>query len=373
MPRAAFLREGLLGEIAMPATGSPAGVAPGDGSGRVRIAFSPSGREVRVPVGVTLFDAASWNGIAVDSTCGGHGTCRKCRIQVTGGEVPAALADARAFTPTELRQGWRLACLATATRDLEVDVPPLATRPKAATVGVGRQVILRPAVRKRLVRLAEPTLADQVPDLQRLLAAIDDLELRVDLHAVRNLPKALRGNDFTVTAVIVDDVLIDVEPGDTTACRFGLAFDLGTHPGLGVIMHARATGALPEARVGVVACGALAQLVERLAAGLGLPVDVHPLPPLLHNRPERIAAAVEAELVRLRPRYPRLAVAYAACGTGAALDDVWPRSRRRSYAPPRRTPPRRSACPWKRSTSAPAGWQPPCSTCSPRATDRSRG
>ena len=40
-------------------------------------------------------------------------------------------------------------------------MPPLATRPKAATVGVGRQVILRPAVQKRYVELAEPTLADQ--------------------------------------------------------------------------------------------------------------------------------------------------------------------------------------------------------------------
>ena len=31
-----------------------------------------------------------------------------------------------------------------------------------------------------------------------------------------------------VTAVVVDDVLIDVEPGDTTGRRFGVAFDLGT-------------------------------------------------------------------------------------------------------------------------------------------------
>ena len=44
----------------------------------------------------------------------------------------------------QLDDGWRLACLVSATRDLVVDVPPLTTRPKAATVGVGRQVILRP-------------------------------------------------------------------------------------------------------------------------------------------------------------------------------------------------------------------------------------
>ena len=62
------------------------------------------------------------------------------------------------------------------------------TRPKAATVGVGRQVILRPAIQKRYVELDEPTLSDQRTDLARLLAAIDDLELTVDLHALRRLP-----------------------------------------------------------------------------------------------------------------------------------------------------------------------------------------
>jgi hypothetical protein len=51
-------------------------------------------------------------------------------------------------------------------------------------------------------------------------------------------------------------------------------------------------------------------------------VPHHPLPPLLHNRPERIAAAVESLVVALRPRYPRLAIAYADCGTYGALDEV---------------------------------------------------
>jgi uncharacterized 2Fe-2S/4Fe-4S cluster protein (DUF4445 family) len=102
------------------------------------------------------------------------------------------------------------------------------TRPKAATVGVGRQVILRPALQKRYVELSEPSLADQQTDLERLLAALDDMELRVDLHALRRLPIVLRDNDFSATAVIVDDVLVDVEPGDTTERRFAMAFDLGT-------------------------------------------------------------------------------------------------------------------------------------------------
>jgi uncharacterized 2Fe-2S/4Fe-4S cluster protein (DUF4445 family) len=205
-----------------------------DGTGRVDLSFTvedleaPSThRKVRVPPGVTVFDSASWNGIAIDSTCGGHGTCHKCKVQLTP-STPATKHDVKTFSRDQLDRGWRLACLAQATRDHEVVVPPLTTRPKAATVGVGRQVILRPAVQKRYVELTEPTLEDQRTDLQRLLAAIDDLEPVADLHLLRRLPQVLRAADFKVTAVVVDEDLIDVEPGDTTAVRYAIAFDLGT-------------------------------------------------------------------------------------------------------------------------------------------------
>ena len=223
----AVRREGLL---------APSGAEPvvHDGTGRVQLFFTVEDKEapatekqVKVPPGVSVFDSASWNGIAIDSTCGGHGTCHKCKVKVT----PATAVtrhDARTFTPAELDDGWRLACLVQATKDHHVVVPPLTTRPKAATVGVGRQVILQPAVQKRYVELTEPTLEDQRSDLVRLLDAIDDLEPSPDLHVLRRLPKVLREADFKVTAVVVDQTLIDVEPGDTTATRYAIAFDLGT-------------------------------------------------------------------------------------------------------------------------------------------------
>ena len=89
-------------------------------------------------------------------------------------------------------------------------------------------MILRPAVQKRYVELEEPTLEDQVSDLERLLAAVSDLELKVMLGAVTKLPTLLRSANFKVTAVVVDDTLIDVEAGDTTDRRFAIAYDLGT-------------------------------------------------------------------------------------------------------------------------------------------------
>ena len=199
-----------------------------EGGGRVHIRFAPDGTDTRVPAGTTIFDAASWNGVAIDSTCGGHGTCKKCKVKLLSGSVPVSPVDPRAFTIEELKAGWRLACRAPVTGDLEIEVPPLQTRPKAALVGVGRHVILRPAVQKRYVELEEPSLEDQTPDLERLLAAVSDLELRVDLHAALTMGRTLRQSDFRVTAVVVDDLLIDVEPGDTTDRRFAIAFDLGT-------------------------------------------------------------------------------------------------------------------------------------------------
>jgi hypothetical protein len=73
---------------------------------------------------------------------------------------------------------------------------------------------------------------------------------------------------------------------------------------------------------GVIACGAIAQDVERIAVRRGWSVDVHPLPPLLHNSPHRIAPTVRSLASRLRDRYATLAVGYADCGTYGALDAV---------------------------------------------------
>ena len=89
-------------------------------------------------------------------------------------------------------------------------------------------MILRPSLQKRYLELEDPTLEDQASDLERVLREIDDLELTASLDVLRKLGPTLRSSNFQVTAVISDNELIDVEPGDTTASRHGMAFDLGT-------------------------------------------------------------------------------------------------------------------------------------------------
>ena len=66
----------------------------------------------------------------------------------------------------------------------------------------------------------------------------------------------------------------------------------------------------------VLACGALALDVRRIARSRGWDVQVVPVPALLHNHPGRIGAAVEA----LSAEHDVVAVAYGDCGTYGALD-----------------------------------------------------
>jgi hypothetical protein len=75
-------------------------------------------------------------------------------------------------------------------------------------------------------------------------------------------------------------------------------------------------------RTAVIACGALAADVRKITRRRGWAIDVHPVPALLHNRPERIPAAVQAEVERLSASYDRVAVGYGDCGTYGALDAV---------------------------------------------------
>ena len=74
--------------------------------------------------------------------------------------------------------------------------------------------------------------------------------------------------------------------------------------------------------VGVITCGVLTQHVTAIRDRRGWDLDVRPLPPLLHQRPEGIAPAVRALAEELASDHERVVVAYADCGTYGALDGV---------------------------------------------------
>ena len=90
----------------------------------MKVRFEPFGVTTQVEAGATLFQAAQAAGVEIESVCGGRGTCAKCKVIATSGARAAHRAqEHERLTEAELRAGYRLACQAVVTGDVEVVVP----------------------------------------------------------------------------------------------------------------------------------------------------------------------------------------------------------------------------------------------------------
>ncbi|KGM47427.1 DUF1638 domain-containing protein [Pseudooceanicola atlanticus] len=94
-------------------------------------------------------------------------------------------------------------------------------------------------------------------------------------------------------------------------------------------MHAPSDAELTEhgmaatgtGRLLVLACGALAREILALIRVNGWDhVDLHCLPAILHNYPNKITGAVREAVIERRDGYEKVFVAYADCGTGGDLE-----------------------------------------------------
>src|SRR2546421_175153 len=208
---------------------------------KLEVTYLPFERTTRVPSGTTLFSAAHWIGLPIDSTCGGRGTCGKCKVRVITGRPEAETADHRQLRPAEIAEGWRLSCQAPVYEDMTCEVPQLLRVPKAATMGLGRLVILDPNVRKVYLELPEPSMEDQRSDVARLKDALTEEGhgMVAGVSVLRTLPSVFREAGFRVTAVLSGEQLVAVEPGDTTGDCYGIAFDVGTTTLVGTLMNLR--------------------------------------------------------------------------------------------------------------------------------------
>src|SRR6266705_2675665 len=59
---------------------------------KLEVTYRPFDRTTRVPPGTTVFSAAHWIGLPIDSTCGGRGTCGNCKVRVIKGRSDAAVS-----------------------------------------------------------------------------------------------------------------------------------------------------------------------------------------------------------------------------------------------------------------------------------------
>jgi uncharacterized 2Fe-2S/4Fe-4S cluster protein (DUF4445 family) len=210
----------------------------------VNVTFQPEGKTVAVPARATIRQAAAEAGIDIDFPCGAQGGCGKCRVRVEPASPPNDF-EVMLLPPTDINDGIRLACQTRLDASVTVDVPEESRlAPLYKILQSGADSLQRPTdppVVKKHFQLSTPTLEDDAPDLERIRQQLGNVEISLEL--VRQLPTQLRDSGFSGTAVISNNWLIDVEPGDTTSQCPVAAFDIGTTTLVGTLCDAK-TGEL---------------------------------------------------------------------------------------------------------------------------------
>ncbi|MGQ9632336.1 MAG: ASKHA domain-containing protein [bacterium] len=95
---------------------------------------------------------------------------------------------------------------------------------------------LNPAIKKRYLEVARPSLSDTLGDWQRLSREFKNKlgyeKVEVDLPLLKDMGRILREGDWNATATFSEmdgrTQLIDLEAGDTRASSYALACDIGT-------------------------------------------------------------------------------------------------------------------------------------------------
>ena len=212
---------------------------------KIRVVFQPYGRTVRVPVGITVREAASLAGIPLEYPCGGQGTCGKCRVNIPGANRQPTPAEVTLLSGDELGAGTRLACQTRFHEDTAVEIPessmPLGKNQILAGRSASGSAAADPPVRPLFVKMPVPTLADDRPDAERLLESARAESIEPAL--LYELPGLLRGHNFQGTAIVASGRVIDFVGGAAEPPCLAAAFDVGTTTLVGELLDLR-TGAI---------------------------------------------------------------------------------------------------------------------------------
>ena len=224
--------------------------------GRSMVIFQPSGRRGVVENGITLIEASRLLGADIEVLCGEKKSCGKCKVRIEEGYFekfnirsgashlsPWQEAEGKFITNKERAQGFRLGCAAKVEGDLLIFVPEESRAGKQVVSKAARAIHIdhNPAVTLHQIEVAPPTIKTPTGDFERICLELEKKEglkdLKIDLHALRQLPGALRGGDWKITvSVWMDREIIRVRPGHVKD-HYGLAIDVGTTTVAGYFCH----------------------------------------------------------------------------------------------------------------------------------------
>jgi len=271
---------------------------------KYKINFLPDGKEIEVESGVTIMKAAEEAGVFINSLCGGNGVCGRCRVQVSNGKIMADKNSISYLSKEEIKEGFLLACQAKVDADLEIVIPP-ESRLEAEQILMERPVVdysqpekisvskvpsdpvtlFEPLVQKIYLELHEPTLEDNISDIERI---IRDLRRKTEYHnfetslsCLRGLARKLRESNWHITVTIAKHLemwrIFQVESGDTTDKNYGLAIDIGTTTVVAQLIHLKTGNVVGVAGSHNLQARYGEDVISRMVYACGREDGLHPL------------------------------------------------------------------------------------------------
>ena len=169
--------------------------------------------------GDNLLELARRANVAIDAPCSGNGSCGKCRVKLIEGQLETI--KSRHITDEEYEAGWRLSCNCKVMSDCTVFVPDIASayqsRMKTADLSSPKEIAIFEDCKQSLldsgirfencfraldVSMEEPTLDDTMPDVERLVWAVQSAagveHVKVPFAVMVKLAHVLRENHFHV-------------------------------------------------------------------------------------------------------------------------------------------------------------------------------
>ncbi|MFH1489097.1 MAG: ASKHA domain-containing protein, partial [Pseudomonadota bacterium] len=208
---------------------------------KYRVTFLPYDVSLEVDEGTPIAEAAQSADVSINNLCGGQGVCGQCKVRVMKGRAEPEAQARSLLTENELSKGFVLACRTEIHDDLEILIPAESRLEESQimtgeTEGISHEKEAAPLVRKIYLELPEPTIEDNISDIQRisreLRRKIGWHSFRISLNCLQHLSDNLRDHGWKVTAAVVKDTngysILKIDPRDTTAQNYGVAIDVGT-------------------------------------------------------------------------------------------------------------------------------------------------
>ena len=143
-------------------------IAGAEGAVRT-VVFMPDNKEVKVPEGTTLLEAAQAADVRLNASCNGKGACGKCKLIVESGDIDTN--STHLLSEKEKEKNYALACQSIVRGDVTVRIPEETSERRLKVAGLGKEATeqlsgrvkeISPMLLELPLELSAPTLDEDI-------------------------------------------------------------------------------------------------------------------------------------------------------------------------------------------------------------------